>query len=366
MKKKEQTTGLSPVVTRYKHEEAEVLITKTVAEINEKVVDEASELADIGKPTSSEKGLKLYTETITRGFQLLLEKVNSLIGADSAKSEGAAFKKESEREEQELTENIHDQQHILRKAKKKLKGMNSRLGNTMRTWRNVMILLIVIALGEWLLNTGAFYLVTGGAWLPSFLSAFTVTAALFAIPHVIDRVIDRIRPIGLKIGIVALFSGLVLILLYALTALRLGFLTDSGQTSIAEHVSKHDFVIINFTMFLTSTLLTIFYRPGKGIVEEHKAFKEQNKKVAELEEALDKNKRILSELPKKRDAKLAEYYALLLMAKNYEQVIEAEHQQSLALWVKTNIIKRKPERDGFTPPILSEPKPMLTTYFHEI
>ena len=365
-RKNQQEFVPATITTRYKHEEAERLIAQTVATINAEVVEEAIEMAESERPSIQEEGLGLYTENITRKHQVLLEQVNSLVGAESAKSEGVAFKKECERETEELEQKIHDIQHELRAENKKLANHNSKHGSDLNRWKKVLIGIGIIGLAEWLMNAGAFYPLVGGVWLSAMLAALGVTAAIFLVTHAIDAFVKNVKSIPGKVGIVLLCSTMVYVLLNALSNVRWNYLTNSGESEIGDQMDKMDFLAINFIMFLICLALLIAFRPGKGVKEEHKAFLKQQQKVDDLERSLTEAKERLSKLPKLRDEKLSSLYAILVMAKNYEQLIESEHQQSLTLWIKTNLKKRKPDKDGRTPIMFTEERPTLTTYFHNI
>jgi hypothetical protein len=364
--KKQEQFAPAHATVRYKHEEAEKLISQTVPVINAEVVDDAKEMAESERPAIPEKGLGLYTENITRKHQVLLEQVNTLIGADSAKSEGVAFKKECERETKELEKGIHEGSHELRAERKILAEHNSTLGSDLSSWKNIFLGIIVVGITEWLINAAAFLPVTGGMWLTALGAGLGITLVTFLFIHGIDYFAKKVTPLWGKVSVVLLGSALAYTLFSAMANLRFTRLSPSGDDTLSEHVSKTDLILINFLIFFFCLILTLAFRPGKGVKEAHKAYCKQQQKVDDLEQSISQKKKRLSQLPKLRDEKLASLYGILVMAKNYEQLIESEHQQSLTLWVKTNLKHRTPDIEGRSPEMFREPRPTLTTYFHSI
>lgn len=365
-KKKQEQFVPATITTRYMHGDAEQLIARTVETINTETVSDAQEFAELARPGVDEKGLGLYTENITRKYQVLCEEVNGLIGADNAKSEGSSYKKESEREVEELENRIHDTEHELRSERKVLASHNSTLGSELKRWHKVFAMIVLVGAAEWLMNAAAFLPIAGGVWLNAMLISFGVTIITFVFAHAIDHFAKKVQSIWGKIAVIIPSIIPVYILFNAMANFRYSRITDYGDDSIAQHIDKTDFIVINFLIFLFCLALIIAFRPKKGVKEEHKAYCKQLQKVEGLEQKITQDKERLSHLPKERDAKLSEYYAILVMAKNYEQIIESHHQQSLTLWIKTNLKHRKTDRDGRSPVMFNEPRPTLTTYFHDI
>lgn len=354
----DSSTGLTTLYNNYRHTEAEELITSRIPEIRSYAIEQAIEMAEVGRPTMTDESLIFYTEGITSRCQLLLEEVNHAIDVESAKAEGVSVKEAYQKEEEDVTKEIVQEEHELRKTNKILAGLNGDHERTMKNWRYAAIALAGFSLGETMLNASIFTMLTDGVVWKAIIAAISLTILLFALPHVIEKILRRIPNVMGKIAVAGVFTTGVIYLLYGLADLRTSFMNATGNT-IGDYISSHSFVLFNSAYFIVGLLLVLMYLPAEGVPEEYKTHKGMSLKKKEQEGLLKKKRERLKQIPIERDQKLGKLYAVIQMSASLGKIIESHHQSIIEEYIKKNLTERVPDPHGKMPPVFLQERPRL-------
>ena len=348
-------------VTNFYNAEADALLKKDIPKIQQDIKSYAMDLARQSRPKQNDPQ-QLFIPKIKGLFEAFLENLLRIIGAFAVLADDRdAIEKQYEQLTLQLKtkqDGFLQDQRLLQKELEDLQDVSGLIRRWIYKWR---IVLIGISIGETAINYKVMLLVTSNVLTASIASA-GLCASLFIISHSFKDILAYFQSKGTKIA-VALGNVIgVLVLLYSFNELRISFMeTESGESA---EVSAIEFLAINFTMWISGTVIAFLYKPLKSIIAKHKAY---NRVETKLQEVNAKNQTIVDRLeaiPKELHQKLVDIQNLRVMAKHYENTVVSEYHSCVALFVSENLFRRK---DGITAPkAFLEETPKLRTYFDHI
>jgi len=236
----------------------------------------------------------------------------------------------------------------LRLLKSEVKNKEN-LTHVIKKWDQWKWVLIGLCCAETLANFKIFLLLT-----PNMISALVasvgVALSLFIISLTFKDVINHFSFNWWKWGSGISITAFVVVLLYGFASLRVLFISE--QESFSEAPSTWSFVIINFLMWASGTLVVLIYKPLKNTIDQYKKFQLTNSKIKEVQKELDTIRLRLEAIPNEQSQAFLDIDNLKSMAKHYEPDFKSE-----------NLFRRK---DDVQPKSFLETPAPLTTYFDHI
>ena len=340
-----------------KHPEVENLLHNKEIEINSFSKQEGADMASSGKPTKDDTNLGIFTNGITTAWQTVMQKIQQMLGAENARSKGKRIKTVMQNEKDDLLGKVPSLQESIRIQNIELWQFDDSLQSVFTNWYYAKILLVIVILGEVAINFQAFNLLTGGL-IMSLIATIAIGIGLFIFSIAQHKVFVLIQHKVLKWTLTILIALIVLSALYALATMRINYLQIVDK-KVSEQMSPFLYVSVSFFFYIVGIVITAMYLPSR---EESKAYERYNTALNALidtQDELEKTEKRIEEIPIELNKKLSELYAILVMTHNYENQVEALHQASLAIYIKSNLSYRH----GATPPIFLNEMPTIKKQF---
>jgi len=341
--------------SNFYHKDADLLLSQKIPAIEEDIKTFAQDLADQGRPTTTDL-TALFLPKIQGYYQVLLEMAFKLIGGLSVLSQTpnqiiAIY----EREKKALLKKLNgfsEKARILRKDINKL----TDISHIIQKWKKWRMVLIALSIGEVAVNFKILLIVTPNQ-LTALVASLGLCTVLFVIAHSFKDVVNYVhtKPQKWAAGIGIILG--VLALLYNLNLIRVNYIENSEEVS--SNVSEWSFVIINYAMWLAGAVIALLYKPLKTDVAKNEQFKKVKKELKGIEAEMLEIQNRLTEIPKELDQKILDMENLKYMAHHYENTIVSHYHSGVALFKSENLFRRM---DKVHPKSFSEKVPPLKTY----
>ena len=347
------------MVYNYTNEKFESHLFNESRRIIEKVViPRARELGETNRPEPELTNGNSYIGEISAEFQDLITKAKDANQPEIehfVKNERDSIIKEKEAAFKIALENKEDE---IRIKKNEIARFDQALIEKQSKWNRIRWILYIIMLADTVIASSVFEIM-GMNLLGSFIIGIGIAIALLFFSEVAPNLIRKGKSRWQRIFIITLLSSIVISVFYSLASFRVIQLSDNIEV-FKEGLNPTIFVIINYFIFLTVTLVSYFYKPTEQEQKLLNEIKNEQKKLAILE---SEKHTLVQQFDRDKSQNLRNKITsaqVLQYAQNCEIRILSQYRKAYQKFVSTNLTYR---RDRLVPIFFNDGPPPIQTFY---